>query len=96
MARDQVPVSQFPPSYLEEYNGNSPVVVAIVFIVLEVVCVALRFLARRISKTAWGADDSLIIPGAISCLSVIGCSLGEECFDIDFEMLTLALTILDR
>lgn len=61
----------------QEYNGQGSVAVAAVFIVLEVVFVALRFLARKIGKIAWGWDDSLMIAATISCLAVIGCSLGE-------------------
>lgn len=77
MASSHTLVSNYPPGYLEEYNGNGPIAVAAVFTVLEVVCIALRFCARRIGKVAWGLDDSLIIPGAIACLAVIGCSLSE-------------------
>lgn len=67
----------FPPGYADEYIGNPPFGVAIAFIVLEVIAVGLRFLARRIGRVAWGADDTLIIPGAILCLALCGCSIGE-------------------
>ncbi|MCJ1423199.1 hypothetical protein MMC29_001081 [Sticta canariensis] len=77
MASNQSLAPLFPPGYLEEYNGRVPVSVAIVFIVLEVVCVVLRFWARIVGKIAWGADDTLIIIGAILSLSVIGCCLGD-------------------
>lgn len=77
MASDEASSPQFPPGYLEEYNGHGPIAVSIVFIVLEVVCVTLRFCARRIGKVGWGADDSLMIPAVITCLALIGCCLGE-------------------
>ncbi|MCJ1249518.1 hypothetical protein MMC30_006744 [Trapelia coarctata] len=44
----------FPPGYLEEYNGAGPITVCVLFIVLETVCVALRFVARRLGGVAWG------------------------------------------
>jgi NADH:ubiquinone oxidoreductase subunit 3 (subunit A) len=60
------------------FNGNELYVVASVFIVLDIVCVALRFWARKIGKIHWGWDDVLIIPGLIFCLSVSIVSLGEQ------------------
>lgn len=81
--RTSVPLP--PPSRRVEYNGQGSVAVAVLFIVLEVVFVALRFWARRIGEIAWGLDDSLIIAATISCLAVIGCSLGEQCLEIGFE-----------
>lgn len=85
MANNQSSVTLFLPSYLEEYNAQVPNSVGILFIVLEVVCVLLRFWARIIGKIAWGADDTLIIIGAILCLAVIACCLGEQCPTSIFE-----------
>lgn len=67
----------FPLGYLEEYNGAGTITVCVLFIVLETVCVALRFVARRLGNVAWGTDDSLIIPGLVFNLALIGCSLGR-------------------
>lgn len=95
MASNQSSVPPFPPGYLEEYNGQVPISVAIVFIVLEVVCIGLRFWARIIGKIAWGADDTLIIIGAILSLAVVGCCLGERCLNVDswsYSKRTPALT----
>ncbi|MCJ1467815.1 hypothetical protein MMC07_006440 [Pseudocyphellaria aurata] len=78
MASDQSRVTQSPPGYSKEYNGGAVIAVATVFIALEVVVVVLRFWSRRIGKIAWGADDALIIPGAIFCLGVIFVGLGEQ------------------
>ena len=61
-----------------EFNAGEVIVVATIFIVLEIVCVALRFWARRIGKVAWGWDDSLIVPGLIFCLVIPILSLGEQ------------------
>lgn len=99
MASNQSSAPLFPPGYLEEYNGQVPVSVAIVFTVLEVVCVVLRFWARTIGKIAWGADDTLIIFGAILSLTVIGCCLGERCLNVDsrsYSKRTLSADVWNR
>lgn len=77
MANHQASVPRSSGSRRLEFNGQSYVAVAVAFIVLEVICVALRFWARKIGKISWGLDDSLIIAAAILCLALIGCSLGE-------------------
>lgn len=69
---------QYSPEYLAEYIGNVPYRLAIAFIVLESVSVAIRFWARKIGKVPWGADDTLMIPGTILCLAVCACSIGER------------------
>lgn len=84
MASGRVSSSDFPPGYLEEYNGDSLLAIGIVFIILEVVFVALRFWARRIGQVAWGADDGLIIAGLIFCEGLIACGFGEYYLDVDF------------
>lgn len=78
MANYQASTPRSSASRRLEYNGQSYVAVAVAFIVLEVICVALRFWARKIGKIAWGLDDSLIIAAAVLCLALIGCSLGEQ------------------
>ncbi len=78
MANYQASIPRSSASRRLEYNGQSYVAVAVAFIVLEVICVVLRFWARKIGKIAWGLDDSLIIAAAVLCLALIGCSLGEQ------------------
>ena len=73
--------AKFPPGFLNQYIGHAPFAAGIAFIVLEVLAVLLRFWARRIGKVAWGADDTLIIPGAIFCVAVCGCGIGKKCYD---------------
>ena len=66
------------PAYHSEHDTNGVVPVAIVFTILEVTCVALRFWARRIGKVSWGVDDSLMIPGLVFCLAVNALCLCEQ------------------
>lgn len=98
MANNQSSVTLFPPGYLEEYNAQIPISVGILFIVLEVVCVVLRFWARIIGKIAWGVDDTLIIISAILCLALIACCLGEQCPTSNFEAMRRAplVTLCNR
>lgn len=79
MANHQASIPRSSADRRGEYNGQSYVAVAVSFIVLEVIFVALRFWARKIGKIAWGLDDSLIIAAAILCIALIGCCLGEQC-----------------
>lgn len=68
---------QYPPGYLDEYRGQILVGLAIAFLVIETICVSLRFYARSIGKVRWGADDTLIIPGFILCAAICACTIGE-------------------
>ncbi|SLM36795.1 hypothetical protein LPUS_06482 [Lasallia pustulata] len=77
MSSAQASPPSFPPGFFEQYTGNAPYGVAIAFIVIESLAVTLRFWARKIGKVAWGADDTLIIPGAILCLALCACSIAD-------------------
>lgn len=61
-----------------EHDTNGVVPVAIIFTILEVTCVALRFWARKIGKVSFGVDDCLMIPGLILCLAVTAVLLCEQ------------------
>lgn len=50
--------------------------IAIAFIVLEIVVVALRFATRIIYKTRWGADDYLIPPALLFSLGMCVIAIG--------------------
>lgn len=60
----------------DAYSGYKLTTVAIVFIVLEAILVALRFMARHVAKTPWGLDDSLILPSLLFCWGICILSLG--------------------
>ena len=70
--------SSYSREYLLEYNGNSLLAIAILFIILVSTCVGLRFYARRLGRVKWGVDDILIIPGTFFCLAVCICALGKS------------------
>lgn len=68
--------SSYSPAYLEEYNGNRVIIAAVIFIVLETLFVAFRFIARGIQKTKFGWDDAFIVAGSIFSYALIGVCLG--------------------
>ena len=61
----------------DDHIGNKLTTLAICFIVIEAVLVALRFLARHITKTSWGLDDFLILPALLCCWGVCIHSIGK-------------------
>ncbi|KAF2190025.1 hypothetical protein K469DRAFT_448133, partial [Zopfia rhizophila CBS 207.26] len=60
----------FPPGYLDEYNGDQVTKYAITFLVLEVLFLSLRFIARSMGKVPWGWDDSYLIAAAVLCAGI--------------------------
>ena len=66
------------PQYLEAYIGHELVAVAVMFIVLDIICVALRITARYLSKTSIGLDDYLVVPALIFCVALCAVSMGES------------------
>ncbi|KAI4161206.1 MAG: hypothetical protein LQ342_005102 [Letrouitia transgressa] len=76
MSTEQI-ATQYSPEYLEEYNGYGLYVLTITFIIVETLCVSLRFYSRKLGNVPWGADDTLIIPGAILCLAICACCLAH-------------------
>ena len=63
--------------FLDEYNGDGLVAFASIFIALQILAVISRFVARALSKTPFGADDWLVIPGLICGVAVAAISIGE-------------------
>ena len=57
-------------AYLDEFNGDQLRTTCIIFIVLDTLCVALRFWSRRYQKAPFGWDDYLIIPAWICTVGV--------------------------
>lgn len=63
-------VPSFPPGYVEQNVGSYTLTVAIAFIILEIIFVALRFTSRHLSKTHSGLDDVFIVPSLVFCLGI--------------------------
>ena len=72
------PTPEFPPGFLEAYNGHQLRSVAITFLVLTTVSVALRLISRRaLQKVALGWDDYLILLGYVTIVGLCVCSFCE-------------------
>lgn len=70
MASSNTTAKPLRENYLQEYKGDKLIAVAVTLMVLEVLCVGLRFIARRLSKTAMGLDDWLIGPSFVFCFGL--------------------------
>lgn len=46
--------------YLDEYSGNTLIAICALFLILETVCVVLRYYARHLTTSGFGWDDALI------------------------------------
>ncbi|KAI9644955.1 hypothetical protein NHQ30_006990 [Ciborinia camelliae] len=58
------------PDILREYSGRQLMVVAIIFIPINIIFVFMRFFSRRLKKSPLGLDDLLVIPTLILCLTL--------------------------
>ena len=74
-----------PSQHPEAYIGYELFAVAIVFIVVDVTCVALRICARYLSKARAGLDDYFVIPSLIFCIAVCAICISE--FIISFSII---------
>ena len=63
----------YPPDYFEQNIGATLVAISALFIALDIIFVGLRFYSRRLNKTPWGWDDTLMCPALV--LNLGTCSL---------------------
>ncbi|MCJ1473008.1 hypothetical protein MMC13_001657 [Lambiella insularis] len=73
----------YPPGYLDENCGGTPIAIATLFIVLEAVFVLLRFYARHRTATSTGWDDVLILASWFANLaSVTNMGFGRHLVEV--------------
>ena len=58
-------------------TGGHVLILVGILIVLEVVCVGLRYLSRYLSRAPWGVEDSLILAAFICQMATNGAAIGE-------------------
>lgn len=63
-------------AYTDAYNGYLLVGFASAMIAILTAFVALRFVARRVSRTTHGIDDYLTIPALLTSIGLCGVSIG--------------------
>ncbi|RAL63837.1 hypothetical protein DID88_003480 [Monilinia fructigena] len=64
----QAMAAEFPPGYLESYDGHKLVAICVTAIVLDLFFFAARFTSRWIHNTPKGWDDFLMIPALVFTL----------------------------
>lgn len=69
--------SRVPPAP-SDYNGNKLIIFTGLFIPVQIICVALRYLARYMIKGPWGLDDLLILTSLILQLCQAGVDIGTQ------------------
>jgi hypothetical protein len=67
-----------PEALNSEKNGNSTVIFAAIFLVLQAICVGLRYVSRWIAKIPWGLDDALIMTSSIMQIGLAASTIGER------------------
>lgn len=68
MANSTIHPSQFPSGYLKESRQVIIIASCLLFIGVNTVAVALRFVARRIGQVGcWHRDDVLVVIGYVFC-----------------------------
>lgn len=65
------------PGYAEEQRGTLLQNIAIVFSILEVLFVILRYVSQALTPKKRGWDDYLMVPALLMCLGLNACSIGK-------------------
>jgi hypothetical protein len=68
--------SPLTPEYISEYSGGQLIAVAVAFIPIITIFVALRVYSRRLTKAEWGLDDYIVL---VSFVIQIGASALAIC-----------------
>lgn len=66
------------PERLRQYSGDRLRDIVILFTVIDIITVSLRFLSLSLSKKPFGLDDLLAIPALLFCLGQNTVALGES------------------
>lgn len=61
-----------------EWRGDRLLIFVGFFIPVQVICVALRYLAGRIIQRPWGLDDILVFASLTLQMGLAGLSIGEH------------------
>lgn len=72
------PIPGLPPASDGEYSGHALIIFTAIFIPVQIICVALRYLARWVIKGPWGFDDILVFISLLLQLILAGISIGEH------------------
>jgi FtsH-binding integral membrane protein len=80
------------PAYIYEYTGGKAIIVASIFIPLELAFVCLRWYSRSLKRAESGIDDVLVWASLVVCIILnvycIGISPGVPSFKMSSSVLT--------
>ena len=74
---DSAGITELPPGYVDEHNGDTLVISVSIFMTIMITSIALRFWAKALIKSKFGADDWLMILSGIFGIATDACSLGR-------------------
>ena len=70
----------FTSEYLDQDHSGGLLATSVLFIVIDISVVALRFVSRRLNKTPLGRDDFMSVPALFFCLTVCAMGIGKKIF----------------
>jgi hypothetical protein len=54
-----------------ETDGNKALIFTAIFLVVQAICVVMRYVSRWISQLPWGLDDALIVTSFIMSTAIL-------------------------
>ena len=61
----------------DSYSGNRLIIFTSIFVPIQIVCVAFRYLARYLVKGSWGLDDIVVMTSLIMQICLAGLCIGR-------------------
>ena len=58
------------------YRGNRLIIFTAVYVPIQVICVALRYLSRYLVEGPWGLDDVVVMTSLVLQMCMAGLSIG--------------------
>lgn len=85
-----------PPGSSPEYSGDRLIIFTAIFLPVQVLCVALRYLTRYLIKGAWGLDDAVTLSSLLLQLCMAGISIGEQSLSPEIAISCGPTTLMDH
>ena len=65
------------PNYDAAYSGDKLTTFTAVFVPVQILCVALRYLARYLVEGPWGLDDIVVLTSLVLQMCMAGLAIGQ-------------------
>ena len=63
--------------YDAAYSGDKLITFTAVFVPVQILCVALRYLARYVVEGPWGLDDIVVLTSLVLQMCMAGLAIGQ-------------------